>query len=67
MVRAIVKHGITHRDIKPQNLYRHDGSWVVGDFGLIEAPNLEALTATGRLIGPTYFIAYDVMQDPRPR
>src|SRR5207245_8454163 len=45
-----------HRDIKPANLYRLGGEWVIGDFGLVEYPDKEALTATDRRFGPIYFV-----------
>jgi len=31
-------NGVGHRDIKPGNLYRLDGDWLVGDFGLVAVP-----------------------------
>jgi serine/threonine protein kinase len=55
------EHGLTHRDIKPQNLYRHDGTFVVGDFGLVAVPDAEALTAPGKLVGPANFVAWEMM------
>ena len=37
LARLAAEHRAVHRDIKPGNLYELDGSWLVGDFGLIEA------------------------------
>jgi serine/threonine protein kinase len=64
-------HGLAHRDLKPQNLYRYDGEFVVGDFGLVALPDAQALTAPGRLVGPANFVAWEMMAkaldvDPAP-
>lgn len=64
LVRLLSTQDIKHRDLKPTNLYRFNASWVVGDFGLIEIPSLDTLTARDRFVGPAYFVAFDVMQDP---
>ncbi|MCW3101261.1 MAG: serine/threonine protein kinase, partial [Chthonomonadaceae bacterium] len=55
------RFGIAHRDIKPANLYRYDGRAVVGDFGLVDVPGAETLTAGDRIIGPANFVAYEMM------
>jgi serine/threonine protein kinase len=57
--------GKAHRDLKPSNLFRWEGQWVVGDFGLVTGDDSEALTAPGRIVGPINFVAYEVMSDPR--
>jgi serine/threonine protein kinase len=56
--------GIAHRDIKPGNLYELDGSWLIGDFGLVAVPDAEALTAEGRQLGPAHYTAYEMILDP---
>ena len=56
--------GIGHRDIKPGNLYRFDGRWLVGDFGLVAAPNMDELTREGQALGPAHFTAYEMILDP---
>jgi len=63
--------GIAHRDIKPGNLYELDGSWLIGDFGLVALPDAEALTAEGRQVGPAHYTAYEMIlnaksADPHP-
>jgi serine/threonine protein kinase len=64
LTRLAAEHELGHRDLKPNNLYARDGHWLVGDFGLVAAPDLEELTRTGRPIGPTHFAAYELIRDP---
>jgi serine/threonine protein kinase len=56
--------GIAHRDIKPGNLYELDGSWLIGDFGLVALPDAEALTTEGRQVGPAHYTAYEMILHP---
>ncbi len=56
--------GISHRDIKPDNLFYHDGRYVVGDFGLVDFPEKEAITAADRKLGPQFYIAPEMLNDP---
>lgn len=44
--------GISHRDIKPGNLFRWNADWVVGDFGLVHLPTLPRVTRTTERVGP---------------
>jgi serine/threonine protein kinase len=68
----LAERGIAHRDVKPGNLYRLNGRWLVGDFGLIDVPDLEQLTTEGKPIGPVHFTAYELLvnaatlEDARP-
>jgi serine/threonine protein kinase len=55
---------IAHRDIKPGNLYELDGSWLIGDFGLVALPGAEPLTAEGRQVGPAHYTAYEMILNP---
>lgn len=50
--------GIHHRDIKPSNLYRYDGHFPVGDFGIVKRLDFEEqpLTQEGTYVGPAYFL-----------
>jgi serine/threonine-protein kinase len=52
------RHGIVHRDIKPDNIMLHDGHALIADFGIGKALSVtagEALTTTGVIIGtPAY-------------
>src|SRR5262245_1071053 len=53
----LVDEGISHRDIKPDNLFLLDDDWVVGDFGLVKYPEQEQVTRQGRPLGPYLFMA----------
>jgi serine/threonine protein kinase len=55
---------VAHRDIKPGNLYELDGEWLVGDFGLIAVPDMDALTRAGKALGPAHYTAYEMILDP---
>jgi serine/threonine protein kinase len=63
LARLAADHRVGHRDIKPANLYELNGLWLVGDFGLIAAPNLEELARTGRPLGPARYTAYELIID----
>ena len=50
--------GVTHRDIKPQNiLLLKDGKIKVTDFGIAKLPNAETATMTDKAIGTVYYIS----------
>ena len=50
--------GVTHRDIKPQNiLLLKDGKIKVTDFGIAKLPNAETVTMTDKAIGTVYYIS----------
>lgn len=55
--------GITHRDIKPDNLFWLDGHALLGDFGIARGPNsdLMNLTADGRKLGSWGYIAPEAL------
>lgn len=53
--------GISHRDIKPGNLYVRDKEWLVGDFGLVDVPNVESITRGDRPLGPLHFTPSEVL------
>jgi hypothetical protein len=55
--------GISHRDIKPDNLFMFDGNCVIGDFGLVTYPAKNPITRHGRKVGPLDFMAPEMRQD----
>lgn len=57
-------HSLLHRDIKPENLYRLGIQWCIGDFGLVDYPEKEELTAPGRFVGPRHYLAPELLNDP---
>ena len=60
----LAERGVHHRDLKPDNLFRYQGQWVVGDFGLVTWPGKQALTEAGQKLGPAHFVAPEMVQDP---
>jgi len=64
LARLQTDFDIAHRDIKPGNLYELDGSWLIGDFGLIALPDAETLTREGRQVGPAHYTAYEMILNP---
>jgi len=60
----LAEEGISHRDIKPDNLFRYDEQWVIGDFGLVKVPDAEPITAGARKLGPIYFLAPEMLNSP---
>ena len=65
--------GITHRDLKPQNVLRLNGGvpgverYVISDFGLmsIKDTQLSVLTQTGMRMGSDYYTAPEIVADLR--
>jgi serine/threonine protein kinase len=55
--------GFTHRDIKPDNLFRYQDQWVVGDFGLVHAndEDQEPITEESAVLGPRFFMAPEMI------
>jgi serine/threonine protein kinase len=54
---------ISHRDFKPENLFRVDGRWLIGDFGLADFSNKLAITQRGERIGPLLYSAPEMLND----
>lgn len=60
------KKGITHRDIKPDNLFSYEGTYCFGDFGLCEYPEGEEVyTRTDKQLGAFNTIAPEMYKNPQ--
>ena len=57
------QRGFSHRDIKPDNLFVLDQNYVIGDFGLVDFPDKTPLTREGEKLGPTFYIAPEMLND----
>jgi hypothetical protein len=62
-LEALSGEGVAHRDIKPDNLFRLDDRWVIGDFGLVTYPEKDPRTEHGRKLGPTDYMAPEMRED----
>lgn len=60
----LAERSVGHRDIKPGNLYEFNDRWLIGDFGLVAAPDLAELTRSGKALGPAHYTAYEMILDP---
>lgn len=60
-LERVHQNGISHRDIKPDNLYYFNEQWCLGDFGLADYPDAEELTVSGRKLGPAFYIAPEML------
>ena len=58
-------HNVHHRDIKPSNLYLYEGRPTISDFGLVDLPESDDLTVIGHPLGPKFFLAYEMIDDPK--
>jgi serine/threonine protein kinase len=57
--------GISHRDIKPDNLFNYENRWVLGDFGLVDYPDKDSLTDTGERLGPYHYLAPEMLDEAK--
>jgi protein kinase-like protein len=58
----LAERGISHRDVKPENLFcLSPNDWVIGDFGIHKGPENLALTKDGRRIGPALYSAQEML------
>ena len=53
--------GYYHRDIKPDNIFMINGTWKVGDLGLIQMRNKPSLDNKGELVGTRGWLSPEAM------
>lgn len=53
--------GISHRDIKPDNILRCGAIWCLGDFGLVDFPDKSHHTREAEKLGPAHYIAPEML------
>ncbi|KAF0813918.1 Serine/threonine-protein kinase PknK [Andreprevotia sp. IGB-42] len=49
--------GVAHRDVKPENVFRFEGAYCFGDFGIAAFPERKGLTKEDEPMGPATFLA----------
>lgn len=63
---SIHSRGISHRDIKPDNIYLLNGKICYGDFGLVDFPdNSNSFTKSDRGLGAVFTIAPEMLRNPK--
>lgn len=58
--------GLSHRDIKPDNIYSFNNRYCLGDFGIVDIPNNpKNLTKKSDRIGARFTIAPEMLRDSK--
>ncbi|HSK01758.1 MAG TPA: serine/threonine-protein kinase, partial [Kofleriaceae bacterium] len=64
-ITAAAAAGVVHRDLKPQNLFRHRGTWKILDFGVARAIDSGDTLTAGHVVGtPSYMAPEQASGDP---
>ena len=64
-ISELHKNHVSHRDIKPDNIYFFNDRFYIGDFGLVDFPdNDNNLTRSDRGIGAIFTIAPEMKRNP---
>ena len=61
VLASVHQKKFSHRDVKPDNLFKYGAYWSVGDFGLVEFDGKTHKTTIGERIGPMHFIAPEML------
>jgi len=56
-ITAAASAGVVHRDLKPQNLFLHRGTWKVLDFGVARAIDSGDTLTAGHVVGTPSYMA----------
>ncbi|MCD4487098.1 protein kinase [Chromobacterium vaccinii] len=56
-LKIIHGYGISHRDVKPENILFYNGKLTLTDFGLVKYPNAEQITGNKKDIGAKFTMA----------
>jgi len=60
---ALAHREVFHRDMKPDNLFKLNSDWAIGDFGLVTYPEKDPRTEHGRKLGPMDYMAPEMRRN----
>lgn len=62
---ALHGYDVAHRDVKPDNIHFNGNTVVMGDFGLVDVPELDNLTRSDVSLGPIFTMAPEMRRNPK--